>query len=180
MQGRGCTGPIGLAEAAAQVQPLRKHGRPKKCDERKGVIHTLIRGTGNAAYLKARLQRDAPDVAQALDRGEFRLAQAMLPIVLANNSQPQDVRMVSVNNRTPQIDCGAEGLGDFWVLGIKHHADVFEPRSLARERLENHLSVYRDRSLALNRREARWKQALSRSATGCKWPLPFTRDLSHA
>jgi hypothetical protein len=29
-----------------------------------------------------------------------RLAQALLPIVIANNSQPQDVRRVSVNNRT--------------------------------------------------------------------------------
>lgn len=29
-----------------------------------------------------------------------RLAQALLPIVFANNSQPQDVRRVSVNNKT--------------------------------------------------------------------------------
>ena len=35
---------------------------------------TLKRGTTGAAYLQARLRRDAPEVAVALERGEFKSA----------------------------------------------------------------------------------------------------------
>ena len=38
--------------------------------------HSLICGTGNADYIRARLHRDHPDVAAALDRGEHRSARA--------------------------------------------------------------------------------------------------------
>lgn len=36
---------------------LGKRGRPKKGEE-KGVHHTISRGTGNRAYILARLERD--------------------------------------------------------------------------------------------------------------------------
>ena len=37
---------------------------------------TLKRGSNSAAYLQARLRRDAPEVADALERGEFKSAKA--------------------------------------------------------------------------------------------------------
>jgi len=40
-----------------------------------GTGSTLKRG-GNPAYLQARLRRDAPEVAVALERGEFKSAKA--------------------------------------------------------------------------------------------------------
>lgn len=58
---------------------IGKHGgdrRSAQAKEDQGVNHTLIRGTGNAAYTQARLRRDAPDVADALERGEIKSARA--------------------------------------------------------------------------------------------------------
>jgi len=58
---------------------IGNHGgdrRSAKAKEDQGVIHTLMRGTGNASYLKVRLRRDAPEVADALDRGEIKSARA--------------------------------------------------------------------------------------------------------
>ena len=40
------------------------------------VNHSLIYGTGNAAYTRARLERDHPEVAKALDRGEIKSIRA--------------------------------------------------------------------------------------------------------
>jgi len=57
---------------------LLKRGRPKKA-EKKGVNHTFSdseRGTGNANYIKARLRRDHPEIANQLDEGEFDSARA--------------------------------------------------------------------------------------------------------
>jgi hypothetical protein len=55
---------------------LKKRGRPKKGEELKGVNHTFIRGTGNTAYIEARLRRDYPCIADALERGEIKSARA--------------------------------------------------------------------------------------------------------
>jgi hypothetical protein len=55
---------------------LKKRGRPKKGGELKGVNHTFTRGTGNTAYIEARLRRDFPCIAEALARGEFKSARA--------------------------------------------------------------------------------------------------------
>jgi len=41
-----------------------------------GTGSTLKRGSTSAAYLQARLRRDAPEVAVALERGEFKSAKA--------------------------------------------------------------------------------------------------------
>jgi len=56
------------ADALATAKPdetigmvLGKRGRPKKGEEKKGSERTIKRGE-NAAYLKARLARDRPDV----------------------------------------------------------------------------------------------------------------------
>lgn len=63
-------------------QQLDKHGGDRRSDEARkakedqGVNHTLERGTGNAAYIKARLERDHPELATALNRGEYRSARA--------------------------------------------------------------------------------------------------------
>lgn len=58
---------------------LKAHGRPRRDQEGKGVNHTFpdsARGTGNAEYIKARLRRDHPEIAEALERGEFKSARA--------------------------------------------------------------------------------------------------------
>ena len=55
---------------------LRKRGRPKKDDDKKGSDLTLkVRGE-SAEYIKARLRRDHPESADQLDEGEFRSARA--------------------------------------------------------------------------------------------------------
>lgn len=47
----------------AEVRKLGKQGRPTKQEQRhKGVNHTFSRGTGQAAYNTARLERDRPDL----------------------------------------------------------------------------------------------------------------------
>lgn len=66
-------------EEVDQVIELKAHGRPKKDEEGKGVNHTFsdsARGTGNADYIKARLRRDHPEIADQLEQGEFRSARA--------------------------------------------------------------------------------------------------------
>ena len=55
---------------------LKKRGRPKKGEGIKGDMITFKRGTTGAAYLQARLRRDAPEVAEALERGEIKSARA--------------------------------------------------------------------------------------------------------
>lgn len=57
---------------------LKKHGgdrRSQQARQDQGSDRTLKRGD-NAAYLKARLQRDHPEIAEALERGEFKSARA--------------------------------------------------------------------------------------------------------
>lgn len=57
---------------------LGKHGgdrRSAQVREDQGSVRTLKRGD-NAAYLQARLRRDAPAMADALERGEFKSARA--------------------------------------------------------------------------------------------------------
>jgi hypothetical protein len=80
LEGRKAEGlpdvPLGLGTAA-----LGGHGGDRRSEEAKqarevqGDIITLKRGT-QAAYIRARLERDHPDVAAALDRGEHRSARA--------------------------------------------------------------------------------------------------------
>jgi hypothetical protein len=55
-----------------QISPIAAHGeygrgRPKD----RGVHHTSVRGTGNAAYTIARLRRDRPDLAARVLSGEL-------------------------------------------------------------------------------------------------------------
>jgi len=72
LNGRTSPEPVGLTEAA-----LRSHGgdrRSEQAKEDQGVIHTLERGTGNADYIKARLRRDHPEIAERLEQGEFKSA----------------------------------------------------------------------------------------------------------
>ena len=67
---------VSLEEVEAAIGEHGGDRRSVKAKEDQGVIHTLMRGTGNASYLKARLRRDAPEVADALDRGEIKSARA--------------------------------------------------------------------------------------------------------
>jgi hypothetical protein len=53
---------------------LKKHGRPPKGEERKGADRTLKRGSESADYIKARLRRDHPEIAERLEQGEFKSA----------------------------------------------------------------------------------------------------------
>jgi hypothetical protein len=66
------------AEPVTLEQVLRSHGgdrRSAEAREDQSSDHNLEIGRG-AAYLKARLHRDHPEVAAALDRGEYRSARA--------------------------------------------------------------------------------------------------------
>jgi hypothetical protein len=54
---------------------LRRQGRPPKGQEIKPTDSRFKYGS-NPDYLKARIRRDAPEVADALDRGEFKSARA--------------------------------------------------------------------------------------------------------
>jgi hypothetical protein len=57
------------------VVALAKHGRPTKQEaDGKGANSTISRGQTHAAYIVARLKRDAPQIAERLARGEFRSA----------------------------------------------------------------------------------------------------------
>jgi hypothetical protein len=67
------TGAVSLEDVEAE---LKKRGRPRKGEEVKGDRITFKRGTTGAAYLQARLRRDAPELADALERGEIKSARA--------------------------------------------------------------------------------------------------------
>ena len=54
---------------------LRKRGRPKKDQEEKASNRSIKHGV-NAEYIKARLRRDHPEIAEELERGEHRSARA--------------------------------------------------------------------------------------------------------
>ena len=62
------------AVAVEQVIELRAHGRPKKDEEGKGYIVTLKRRGNDSDYIKARLRRDHPEIAEQLEAGEFKSA----------------------------------------------------------------------------------------------------------
>lgn len=58
---------------------LKKHGgdrRSQQARQDQGADRTLKRGSESADYIKARLRRDHPEIAKALERGEFRSARA--------------------------------------------------------------------------------------------------------
>ena len=58
---------------------LKTHGGDRRSEQARqdqGDLITLKRGTTGAAYLKARLQRDHPEIAEALDRGKIKSARA--------------------------------------------------------------------------------------------------------
>jgi len=62
------------AVAVEQVIELKPHGRPRKDDERKGSETTFNDPGRGADYIKARLRRDHPEIAEQLEAGEFRSA----------------------------------------------------------------------------------------------------------
>lgn len=75
LHAQGHQGAIPKEQALAA---LKSHGGDRRSEEARkdqGNNVTLKRGN-EAAYLKARLQRDHPEIADALDRGEFRSARA--------------------------------------------------------------------------------------------------------
>lgn len=53
---------------------LKAHGRPNKNEERKGSDLTLKTRGESADYIKARLRRDHPEIAEQLEAGEFKSA----------------------------------------------------------------------------------------------------------
>ena len=55
---------------------LKAHGRPKKGEERKGSDTTFNDPGRGADYIKARLRRDHPEIAEELERGEYRSPRA--------------------------------------------------------------------------------------------------------
>lgn len=75
LNGRTSPEPVGLTEAA-----LLSHGgdrrseEARKAKEDQGDQITLKRGTTGADYIKARLRRDHPEIAEQLEQGEFKSA----------------------------------------------------------------------------------------------------------
>ena len=63
-------------EEVDQVIELKAHGRPKKGDERKGSETTFDAPGRGADYIKARLRRDHPEIAEQLEHGQHRSARA--------------------------------------------------------------------------------------------------------
>jgi len=59
-----------------QAIELKAHGRPKKDENGKGSDLTLKTRGESADYIKARLKRDHPEIAEELKRGEHRSARA--------------------------------------------------------------------------------------------------------
>ena len=60
-----------VACQAIAARALRYAGRPKR-DGEKGVASHLLRGTGRADYLTARIARDRPDILERMKQGEFQ------------------------------------------------------------------------------------------------------------
>ena len=70
------TEPVSLREVEVA---LGRHGGDRRSEQARqdqGDNVTLKSRGNDVAYLKARLQRDHPEIAEALDRGEFRSARA--------------------------------------------------------------------------------------------------------
>jgi hypothetical protein len=70
------TGAISLEEVEAAIGSHGGDRRSAQAREDQGDNGTLKRGSNSAAYLQARLRRDAPEVADALERGEIKSARA--------------------------------------------------------------------------------------------------------
>ena len=71
--------PTGAVSLEMVEAAIGKHGGDRRSVQAKGDqgdMITLKRGTTGAAYLQARLRRDAPELADALDRGEIKSARA--------------------------------------------------------------------------------------------------------
>lgn len=66
-----------LAAAAVMkdATPVGKHGGDRFDEFQQGSDRTLVRGE-TAAYLAARIKKDRPDIAEAVERGEYRSMRA--------------------------------------------------------------------------------------------------------
>jgi hypothetical protein len=62
-------------DRAIVVETLAVQGRPLRGNE-KGDNSTFSRGSTSADYLTARIKRDRPDIAERMQRGEFRSVRA--------------------------------------------------------------------------------------------------------
>lgn len=82
LQGRQAAGPVGLAEAAAQAQPLAHHGEigNGRADESRlanGQSKPAEQLSSNSQErILRRLARDAPEILERVKAGEFRSARA--------------------------------------------------------------------------------------------------------
>jgi hypothetical protein len=77
------------ADTMAKATPLAKHGRPVKDEVTKGDDVTFSSKGNSAAYLAARIKRDHPDIAQAVERGEYRsMRQAGIAAGIVRETSP--------------------------------------------------------------------------------------------
>jgi len=69
---------VGLAEAAAQAQPLAHHGEigNGRAVESRGSDRTSTARGETQSYLLRRLARDAPEILERVKAGEFKSARA--------------------------------------------------------------------------------------------------------
>jgi len=88
------------AQRMATVEPLAKHGAPSasermervdKLDDVKFRGADEMGGGNSADYLAARIKRDRPDIAEAVERGEYRsIRQAAIAAGIVKQNTPLD------------------------------------------------------------------------------------------
>lgn len=91
---------------------LRKRGRLKKGEEIKGVHSTLLRGSTNAPYLTARIERDRPDILKRLKNGEFKSVRAAA--IEAGIIKPPTIveQLLKLWAKTSEQERGTERMND--------------------------------------------------------------------
>jgi hypothetical protein len=76
-------------EIVRKTEPIAPHRRPTKEEARDKGYNVILKEKGNSAqYLTARLKRDAPDIAERLERGEFKsVRQAAIEVAGAGSKR---------------------------------------------------------------------------------------------
>jgi hypothetical protein len=82
------------ADTMARAQPLKANGGDRRSAEAKDQVDNIKlkhKGGTDPEYLAARIKRDHPDIAQAVERGEYRsMRQAALAAGIVKQSTPLD------------------------------------------------------------------------------------------
>jgi len=100
--------------SAADAIELKAHGRPKKEEEGKGSETTFNDPGRGADYIKARLRRDHPEIAEELEQGQHRSARAA-GIAAGFIKDVQTVRLSDPVKAAASIK---QKMGDEWAASL--------------------------------------------------------------